>query len=333
MSKPQIVLDYESGRLKGFVPDPKADAELASFLTAHGGYADAGDACDDYGLRNSGAGKLWLTYTAATILYPGCFPGGYQKRGSCVAWSSRNAALTSYCAYVLYGRNEERFSIPTVSKTAMANGVASTEGIYWFRGHGSDGWQCSAAAQVLIEKCGLLLRQNYPEIGIDLTEYNVNTEGRWGAYPPPENVQEVCRRHICSNATVVKTWEQARDMLANGYALSTCGSEAFVDKRDDWGVCALNPRDSWAHAMAATAADDRPETVSKYGCGLLLIQNSWPANYLSGPDAVHGTPHKIPPGSFWARWEDFKDRYMVAVGPSKGWPANRLPDWGLGGIV
>lgn len=333
MSKPQIVLDYESGRLKGYIPDPKADAELSVYLTDHGGYADAGDACEDYGLRNSGAGKLRLTYMAALTMYPGCFPGGYQQRGSCVAWSSRNAALTSYCAYIMYGKNDERFAAPLVSATAVANGVASTETIYWHRRHGSDGWQCSAAAQVLVSECGLVIRQNYPEIGIDLTQYNVNTEGRWGASLPPENVREVCRRNLCSNATVVKTWAEARDMLANGYALSTCGSEAFVDKRDERGVCALNPRDSWAHAMAATAADDRAETVQKYGCGLLLIQNSWPADYLSGPTTVYGTEQKIPPGSFWARWEDLKNRYMVAIGPSKGWPANKLPDWGLRGIV
>lgn len=333
MSKPQIVLDYESGRLKGFTPDPAADAELSSFLSSHGGYANAGDAIEDYGLRNSGAGKLVLPYSAALTFFPGCLPGGYQKRGSCVAWTSRNAALVSYCAYILYGSNDERFSIPSVTETAIRNGVASTEGIYWFRGHGGDGWQCSAAAQVLIEKCGLLIRQNYPDIGIDLTEYNVNMEGRWGASQPPEKVREACRRNLCSNATVVKTWEQARDMLANGYALSTCGMEAFVDKRDDWGLCNLNPRDSWAHAMAAIAADDRPEAIKRYGCGLLLIQNSWPADYLSGPDTIYGTGSKIPPGSFWVRWEDFKDRYMAAIGPSKGWPANKLPDWGLGGIV
>lgn len=331
--KPQIVLDYESGRLKGYVPDPEADRGLATYLTEHGGYADAGDAIADYGLTNSGAGKLWLTYRAATTLFPGCLPGGYQQRGSCVAWSSRNAALVSYCAYIMYGRNEERFAIPVVSDTGIINGVASTEGVYWFRAHGSDGWQCSAAAQVLIEKCGLLLRKNYPEIGLDLTRYDKNTEGRWGASPPPENVREICRQHLCSNATVVKNWESARDMLANGYALSTCGSEAFVDTRDDWGVCKQNHGDSWAHAMAAVAADDRPETVAKYGCGLLLIQNSWPEAYLSGPTTIHGTSLQIPPGSFWAKWTDLQDRYMVAIGPSKGWPANKLPDWGLSQIL
>ena len=330
---PAIVLDYESGRLKGYIPDARADASLVAFIRSAGGYAMAGDAIDDYGLAGSGAGKLSLPYLAALRFYPDCLPGGYQKRGSCVAWASRNASLVSYCSYIAYGQNNERFSLPVVSPVAMANGVASTEGIYWFRGHSGDGWQCSSAAQVLIEQCGLLLRQNYPELGLDLTEYDVNVEGKWGATAPPEKVRQACGQHLCSNATVCKTWEQVRDMIANGYAVSTCGQEAFVKDRDAYGVCKRNHGDSWAHAMAGIAADDRPEIVERYGCGLVLIQNSWPMGYLKGPDVVMGTKQRIPPSSFWARWLDLKNRYIVAIGPSKGWPAATLPDWGLRGIL
>lgn len=331
--KPEIVLDYETGRLKGYIPDAAADAELVKFLSDNGGYADAGDAIHDYHLEGTGAGKLSLPYLAALDAYPDCLPGGYQKRGSCVAWTSRNAALVSYCSYIAYGANAERFTYPVVSPVAAANGVASTEGVYWFRGHGRDGWQCSAAAKVLVENCGLLLRQKYDELGLDLTEYDPAVEGRWGVSAPPEKVRQECAKHLCSNATVVQTWEQARDMLANGYALSTCGMEAFHNERDAFGVAKRNLGDSWAHAMAAIAADDRPEMVERYGCGLLLIQNSWPASYLKGPDVVWGTKKRIPASSFWARWTDLKNRYMVAIGPSKGWPANKLPDWGLKGIV
>ena len=84
--------------------------------------------------------------------------------------------------------------------------------------------------------------------------------------------------------------------------------------------------------MAVIAADDRPEIVERYGCGLALIQNSW-ADYLKGPDAIMGTSLRIPVGSFWAKWVDIKDRYFVAFGPAKGWPAQKLPDWGLKGII
>lgn len=325
-----IIRQYESG-FRGYVPDPAADAELDLYLSQRGFYRFAADAIDDYRFQNLGAGKLSLPYKAAEAIYPGCLPGGAQGRGSCVAWSTRNAALVSYCAYIFYGKNSERLTLPLVSAEAIANGVASTEAIYWFRAHGGDGWQCSAAAQVAVEKAGLVLRQPYPEVGLDLTSYSASTEGKWGASPPPEEVRAICRAHVCSNATVCKTYEEVRDMLSAGYALSTCGDEAFVKERDDWGVCSRS-NDTWYHAMAAIAADDRPETVAKYGCGLILMQNSW-GNYLRGSDAIHGTTQRIPTGSFWARWTDIKRRYFVALGPSKGWPAASLPNWGLEGVL
>jgi hypothetical protein len=326
----EVIDNYDQG-FKGVVPNPAADRSLITYLITHGGYAKASDAIANSGLAGSGAGKVFLPYLAAMQMYPNCLPGGAQQRGSCVAWTTRNAALVSYCAYLMYGKNAERYVPPVVSKKACENGVASTEGIYWFRGYDSDGWQGSAAAEVAISQCGLLIRQPYPELDLDLTEYSPVTEGRWGAHAPPANVQAACKQHLCSNATVANTYEEVRDLLANGYAISTTGSEAFSKNRDDWGVCRRSNA-TWYHAMAYIACDDRPETIAKWGCGLVLVQNSW-GSYLVGEDTVHGTGYKIPVGSFWARWKDVEDRYCCALGPAVGWPANKLPDLGLDGIV
>ena len=330
MTTTEIIQSYERG-FKGFVPDPQADADLEIFLRESGGYASAGDAIDDYSLSDTGKGKLSLPYLAALTFYPNCLPGGAQGRGSCVAWSTRNAALVSYCAYLMYGPNSEKYRPPEVSPVAIANGVFSTEGIYWHRRRAMDGWTCSAAAEVAIKECGLLLRQRYPEVNLDLTEYSAATEGKWGLTVPPEEVRKICEQHLVGSATVAKGWEQVRDMLANGFALSTCGGESWSRERDAFGVCKRTP-EGWSHAMAIIAADDRPSIHERYGCGLVCVQNSW-GNYLRGADIVQGTNFRIPVGSFWARWDDFKDRYCVALGPSKGWPAAKLPDWGLGGVI
>jgi hypothetical protein len=326
----EIIKQYESG-FQGYVPNPEADEELTSFLSQRGYYSVASDAIDDYNFADIGRGKLSLPFLAATQTYPGCLPGGAQGRGSCVAWSTRNAALVSYCAFIVYGPNTERLTLPFVSPVAIDNGVASTEAIYWFRAHGGDGWQCSAAAQVAISEAGLVLRQAYPDVGLDLTEYSAYTEGKWGLSKPPEEVRAICKAQVCANATVCEGYEEVRDMLAAGYALSSCGSEAFSKERDAYGLCERS-NETWHHAMAIVGVDDRPETVDRYKGGIVLIQNSW-GNYLRGPDQIIGTTFRIPVGSFWARWRDVKDRYFVALGPSRGWPAAKLPDWGLRGII
>lgn len=176
---PQELVDlYDSG-FKGFEPDWRADADLIDHIKSVGGYASAADAIDDYKLTDNGKGKLSLPYLAAEELYPHCLPGGAQGRGSCVAWSTRNAALVSYCAYLRYGTNTESFTAPVVSDVAIDNGVFSTESVYWWRRKNSDGWQCSAAAKVAVTECGLMERKPYPHLDLDLTRYSASTEGRW----------------------------------------------------------------------------------------------------------------------------------------------------------
>lgn len=330
-----IVDRYRSG-LQGYVPDPKADREFERHLRANSQYVFAGDAIDDYGLNEVGKDTVSLPYLAALELYPHCLPGGAQQHGSCVAWATRNAIMVSFCAYLKYGQNLEKFAAPVVSPLAASHGAFSQEAIYWYRRHRGDGWQGSAAAQVVTSECGLVPRQKYDELGLDLTEYNPNTEVKYGLTVPPENIRKAFSQHLCGSATVCKGWDQVRSMVASGYALQTCGMEAWEFKRDAYGVARRDRRDSWSHALAVIAVDDRPDIRERYSSdgksGLVLVQNSW-GNVNEGPDIVFGTSHRIPPGSFWSRWEDFKDRYMVALGPSKGWPAMRLPNWGTEGIL
>lgn len=325
-----IIREYERGFV-GVYRDPAADERLRDTIAELGGYADGGLACFSAGFEGTGAGKLTLAYKAALQLYPGCLPGGRQLRGDCVSWSSRTAGLVSYCNALVYGANPERHDNPTASPEAIANGVFSTESWYWYRGYDGDGWTCTDAADVGLKSGGLVLRQAYPDLGIDLTEYTPSKAGRYGRTPPPGEVRQMTSRYLLKNATVCRTWEQCRDMLAQGYALSSCGRESFSHTRDAHGVCRRTP-EGWAHAIAVTAADDRDAIKSKYGCGLLHFQNSWD-EYMTGSRTIYGVEEEIPPGSFWARWDDCANRTFIAFATGKGWTANNLPDWGLGGIV
>jgi hypothetical protein len=325
-----VISEYERGFVGAFI-DLSANARLTDQIEDIGGYADGGMACSAAGLDSSGAGKLSLPFLAAMKLYPGVLPGVQQLRGDCVSFSSRTAAMVSYCAALLYGNNTSKFDAPVASPEAIANGLFSTESWFWFRGYDGDGWSCSAAAECGLKTGGLVLRKNYPELGLDLTKYSPQMAGRYGRTPPPGEVRKMTGEHLLQNATVCSTWQSVRDMLANGYALTTCGMEAWGSTRDENGVCRRSSS-SWAHAIAAIAADDRDETRKKYGCGLVLLQNSW-SEYMTGPRRIMGTSLEIPPGSFWTRWDDMHDRSCIAFGTGKGWAANQLPDWGLVGVV
>lgn len=328
-----IVTAYQKG-LAGAVCDPEATAQLQADVAAAGGLPKGAMACSAYGLEDSGKGKLNLPFLEILKLYPGALPGGAQGRGDCVSWSTRNAGLLTMCTDIASGQADEVSGrlegAPEVSETARLNGVLSTEAIYNWRRHGGDGWSCGAAARVVLKESGLWLRKRYDDIDVDFTAYSARNAGIYGASTPPEAWRKIGADHLIRTATVLETYEELRDMLANGYGVSSCGSEGFSSVRDTNGVS--NRAGSWAHALAYIAVDDRPAIIAIYGEPLILVQNSW-GDWNDGSRRIYGTNIDIPIGAFWARWSSIKDREMIAFSGVSGWPPRKLKSYGALGNI
>jgi hypothetical protein len=328
-----VVAAYEKGLL-GAVCDPEKTEQLQAAIAAAGGMPTGTMACSQYGLEDSGKGKLSLTFMPVIELYPDSLPGGAQGRGDCVSWSTRNAALLTMCNDVMSGTPDEASGklegAPEVSDVARLNGVLSTEAIYNWRRHSGDGWDCASAVEVLIKESGMWLRKKYDEIGVDFTAYNSKNAGLYGGRTPPSSWLAIGRDHLVRTATVLETYEQLRDMLANGYGVSSCGGEGFSSDRDANGVSGR--RGGWNHALAYAAVDDRPEIIKLYKEPLVLVQNSW-GNWNDGSRRIFGTSLDIPIGSFWARWSDIKNREMIAVSGAAGWPPKKLKNYGATGNI
>jgi len=351
LSTPDVVRLYERG-FAGAKYSPEEQERFRETIRAGGGTPDAEAVTHAFGLAESGKGKLSLPYLAVEQLYPGSLPGPGQERGDCVSHNEKNAALVTLCGEVVAGKPDEVSGqvegAPEVPPEGVRNGVLSTEWIYWQRGYNGDGWYCSASARAVIEK-GILIRKPYPELGIDLTEYSGRLAGRYGRQSPPANMVDVGDDHLIRTATIINSWEELRDLVANLYGVSSCGSEGFSSERDESGVS--RRRGSWAHAMAIIGADDRPIAHERYGEGLALVLNSWNL-WNRGPRAIMGTDGTvspevtgvlaevlsrfrspaggilIPEGSFWARWSDIRRRDFHALSGVNGWPPQKLPDWG-----
>lgn len=329
-----VVAAYEKGFV-GAYSNPEAAEKLRDEIKAAGGIPDGAAACTAYGLEESGAGKLSLPVMEILSLYPDCLPGGAQGRGDCVSWSSRNAALGTMCCEITSGTpdpNSGRLEgAPDVSDTARLNGVLSTEVIYNWRRHGGDGWSCAEAGQVMLKESGLWLRKKYDEIGVDFTAYSARNAGLYGSRTPPNSWLEIGKLHLVQTITEVEDYEALRDLLANGYCVSSCGGESFSDQRDENGVSVRTAK-GWAHALAYLGVDDRPEIIQRYGSPLILVQNSW-GNWNDGSRRIFGTKLDIPIGAFWARWTDLKRRYMLAVSGVNGWPPKKLKNYGALGNI
>jgi hypothetical protein len=226
----------------------------------------------------TGKGMLSLPYKAIQHFYPNFGTDENQTTGDCVSHSTRNAIDVTRCYEILYKKEKEVF----VAR-------AATEPIYGFRGHGGQGMHCSQAARFVAVDGGVLLREKYPDIGVDLSKYDAKIGINWGSRGVPEKVMQKAKEHQIV-ATTVGTIEQARDLLANGYALSVCSNYGFSNVRDKNGISETNG--TWGHAMAWIGCDDTKERANET---LFLVPNSW-GKWNSGP-RVHGQPE----GSFWIR--------------------------------
>lgn len=321
---------YESGMV-GAWKDPDAENELRETAIATGGYASVGDAASANGWAGSGAGKLVLPFLCVTKLWPKAFPGDAQTVGSCVSHGTKNGILISLACEIVAGKPDETTGqiegVPDVPPEGEASGVLNPAPIYWQRGYNGHGWSCPTAANVVVKTAGCVVARKYDDLGVDLTNVNRSIETMYGARKPPEAWQAEFAKHRIRTAADVDAFEPLRDALANGYGISSCGSEGFSSTRNEDGVS--NRRGSWAHAMAYIGADDRSEIKQKYGEPLVLVQNSW-GPWNSGSRRILGTTIDIPIGSFWARWSDIKRRYMVAFSGVAGWPARKLPTYGMG---
>ena len=330
-----MVWDPQAEYLAGLVgceSTPESRAEFDAWMWSEGMSPNGEENVNRYGLSGSGAGKLTPHWTIVERLFPGCWPASRQTIGDCVSHSQRNACLYTIACEIAAGKPDEVTGLvedkPEQPDEGMRDGVFSTEAYYWFRRRAArDGWFCESAAKVAVEETGAFPRKNYPELGVDLTKYSGSTATRWGGTLPPENIRQQAAKNRFRTAARCESFETVRDMLANGYGITSCGGEGFSSTRDENGVSRRSG--SWAHAMAYIGCDDRDEVKSKYDGPLVLVMNSW-GKWNGGPRRVYGTSIDIPEGSFWARWSDIRNRSAIAMSGFNGWPAQRLPDWTKG---
>lgn len=316
---------------KGFIGawhDPEGTERLSSEVTSAGGLWDADDVTHTYGFADQGAGKLCLiSEEIFKVFGPTALPGAAQVVGDCVSHSTKNAILGTLSTAITHGLS----GMPITTPEGIAQGVLAPEAIYAFRGYSGDGWSCQEALEVAIQKVGAVSRRNHPDANWDLTRYSKATAHKYGSNRPPPEVVKALGEHKVMTVTRCRSYEEIRDMIASGFAVTSCGSEGFSSHRNEDGVSARSGH--WSHAFAYIGVDDRAETKQKYGCGLILAINSWGAGWIAGPRGIRGTNLQIPHGSFWAKWTDLSARFASAVNTVVRWEPRKLPDWGLTDLI
>ena len=323
---------YSTG-LVGCRFDPRAHEILCDSIMRAGGDPDGGRVAYEWGLAEAGKGKLSTPWLSVERVFPGCWPGPAQVIGDCVSHGTANSILLSMCCEVVNGLPDEETGrpegIPELSPTAIENVPISSESLWWWRGYDGDGWSCADAAQVATTK-GFLVRKPYPDLKIDLTKYSDSNLRLYGSKQPNSFIAAEAFLHKARTATVLNGREQVRDFLAAGYGVNTCSALGFEDVRNEDGVS--RQVSTWQHSQALVGFDDRPETIQKYGQGLVLWLNSW-GRWNSGPRKVRGTDLLIPEGAYWALASTIDRCRLIAFSSIAGWPRPKLHTYGARGHI
>lgn len=295
-SSPRKILDlYKDGFIGGFCDEEDTKQLLGELPMPVFGAAA-------YDLYESGKGELSLPFKALLKFDPEFGPSEKQTTGDCVSHATRNAIDVSRAFEIVVNGDSEDF---------LHRGA--TEAIYQSRGHKQQGMSCSVAARYVNEKGGVLIRKKYD--GCDLSTYDSSLGAR---HKIPNSVYlNEAQKHQIKTISNIRSVEEARDAIANGYGISVCSGYGFSSRRDSKGIASRGK--GWSHAMAWIGCDD---THTRYKETLFLVQNSW-GKWNSGPRV-----HDQPEGSFWIREKDA--RGMLAGGGAwvfsnfDGFPARKI---------
>ena len=259
-------------------------------------------------IKNSGKGKLSTPFKSVLKFDKKAFDER-QTTGDCVSHGTRNACDLSRAVEIDIKKERKGWVIR-----------GATEAIYGARGHGGQGMSCARAATFVSESGGIVLRKNYPGVA-DFTKYNGNLGAGQGARGLPDKVIDVANDHQVKTVSLVRTVEEARDALANGYGLAVCSNVGFSNKRDKNGIAKRSG--SWAHCMAWVACDDTGSEP------LFLVQNSWG----KWNDGGHPEWGPIPDGSFLITSDVaagmLAQNGSYAFSDFDGFPVQKLPDYGF----
>lgn len=159
----------------------------------------------------------------------------------------------------------------------------------WGTGGGASG---SATGQA-VKLYGTLCRQKYGDI--DLSVYDVNKALKWGSpgVGCPDLLEPLSKNHLIQSITLVNTYYEAIDALANGYPVGICSNVGFERTKNRNGQCVrdknglLYPGSSWSHAMTLISFDDSGP-IKKVG-----VDNSWGTDWVTGPT------DGLPDSAFW----------------------------------
>lgn len=275
--------DYS--HLCGWVDSPK-DVEQSMSSLPFPVFSDVHGA-----IKGDGKGKIMLLYNIIRKV-AGYFPNRKQEDSDCVSQGTAYAVDSSKAVDIFIKKDFEEW----VSETATEDIYSGSRNIIGKGRLGNGGGSLGVWAARYVNEYGALTRKKYGNV--DLSKYNVDRVRQWArpGFILPKEILEEAKKHPILTVSQVNTWEEVRDLVFNGYAVTIASNQGFSSVRDKDGFA--KPEGNWAHQMCILGIDDE---FKRSGA---LVQNSW-GSWNSGPKR-----HDQPEGSFWVDAEELENRIL-----------------------
>lgn len=305
-------------RWQGYVPNPQETERFLQSLPKPLLREQGPELFKDRRDHDTFLYRAW--YDAYREYYGREWTVGAQGIGDCVSWGWAHGADCHLA--VLWKIGESAEWKPAATEAIYGGSRVEARGVTF--GGWSDGSYGAAAAK-WVKNWGIVFRQRYDDLGIDLTTYSAARAKQWGAYGcggrnDNGRLDNRAKSHPIKSVALVTDFDSAAKAIQSGYPVVVCSGQGFSSRRDSQGFCA--PRGSWSHCMCFIGVrfGDRP--------GLLCL-NSWGPRWVSGPK----WPDDQPDGSFWVdarvATRMLSGRDSFAVSGYSGFPYRPLDhgDW------
>lgn len=229
-------------------------------------------------LKDSGKGQtvlLYNNYKKKNMKFPVTNQGNL---GSCVAFGVGGAVDTLKITEIVNGERSEFNNITCTE--AIYYGARVVMGNNQIRGDGAS----TALAIKYIGERGTIARGKYGNI--DVSEYSIDRCRKWGQNSGfPKSLEDISKDHKIEQYSRVKSYEEARDSIANGCPVVVGSNYGYSSTCNNDGIAAQNT--NWSHCMYFLAIRGDKD--------LILVCNSWGPSWNSMPVKKYDEPL----GTFW----------------------------------
>jgi hypothetical protein len=237
---------------------------------------------------------------------------GDQSTGNCVS-----AAIAFKTIPQLLATAQLGLKLPAINKGELTSIMGSTWH-YARRGYCGQGWNGYDMAY-WVDTDGVLLRQNYPDAGYNLTDENTDEEyskSTWCRSGPPSSLVNIGRDHKFNTAVSILDdvrLETISDALMNGCVVNVLSNST---PRTGGSPISSGNYGIGGHSQCFVGIDRRPHMLDRYNIdkAIVFVGNQWTRQYnQSNWDSEWGVQPHGTDVCDWDRIQGMLDRGTIYI--------------------